>query len=40
MEEQLMTIASQPIKRSKQAAKQAELSQTSKPITSFLNKKS
>ena len=38
-EEQLMAIASQPIKRSKKAAKQAEPSQSSKPITSFLNKK-
>jgi hypothetical protein len=34
-EEQLMTIAS---KRSKKAAKQAEPSQSSKPITIFLNK--
>jgi hypothetical protein len=41
-EEQLMAIASQPIKRSKKAAKQAKPSQSSKPnpITSFFNKKS
>ena len=38
-EEQLMAIASQPMKRSKKAAKQAEPSQSSKPITSFLKKK-
>ncbi len=39
-EEQLMAIASQPIKRLKKAAKQAEPSQSSKPITSFFDKKS
>ena len=39
-EEQLMAIASQPIKRSKKAAKQVEPSQSSKPNPSFFDKKS